>query len=177
MPKLASFDHTQPAPQRVTGWLDTDDFTYATMPANADLLTLTQEQWDGRMDDPSGWAVSNGTLAPYVPPPPVPPSLQQTALMRLGQPVTVASTSIPALNGSYPIDPNTQGQITGIAAAISADLGLPGGGTTFRWSGVEGWTAPAFIAFAKAVMNYVYAVAQVAEGHSDTLPSQTLTLP
>ena len=50
----------------------------------------------------------------------------------LGQPVTVNCPALPALDGVYPIDQASQMQITGIAAAISAGLGLPGGGATFN---------------------------------------------
>ena len=80
------------------------------------------------------------------------------------QPVTVTCSALPALDGAYPIDQATQMQITGIAAAISAGLGLPGGGATLNWPDVGGvahpWPAPQFTEFAKAVMNYVYACAQ-----------------
>src|SRR4051794_16248176 len=41
-------------------------------------------------------------FAPPAPPPP--PTLQQQAMAMLVQPVTVQCTSLPALNGAYPID-------------------------------------------------------------------------
>ena len=71
-------------------------------------------------------------------------------------------------------------QITGSAAAISAGLGLPGGGAAFNWPDATGaahpWPAPQFTAYARAVMNFVYAAAQVAQGHGTTLPSATIAL-
>jgi hypothetical protein len=71
-------------------------------------------------------------------------------------------------------------QITGIAAAISAGLGLPGGGAAFNCPDAAGamhpWPAAQFAAYAKAVMNFVYAAAQVAQGHGTALPSATLVL-
>jgi hypothetical protein len=176
MPKYAYFDHTQPAPQRVIGWLDTDALTYATMPATADLLELTVEQFAARMPNPSGWVVNAGALIAYVAPPPPPPTLQQQALALLGQPINLVCTSVPSINGAYPIDQATQAQITGIAAAINAGMGLPGGEATFNWAGHDGWPAVQFTAYAKAVMNFCYACAQVAQGNSETLPSQTLTI-
>jgi hypothetical protein len=95
-------------------------------------------------------------------------------------PLAVTCTSIPALNGNYAIDQQTQAQITGIAAAISAGLGLPGGGSTFNWPDAEGtahaWPEAQFTAFAKGVLNYLYGVAQFAAGHQPSLPPRILTI-
>jgi hypothetical protein len=124
------------------------------------------------------WTYDGHAFAPPAPPPP--PTLQQQAMAMLVQPVTVQCTSLPALNGAYPIDATTQMQITGIAAAISAGLGLPGGADTFNWPGATGtahpWPAPQFTTYAKAVMNFVYACAQVAQGHGTSLPSATIVI-
>ena len=179
MPQYAYFDHTAPAPQQVLGWYDTDAITYPSLPASDDLLLVTSEQFAARFPNPSGWMIQSGALVPYVaptPPPPPPPTLQQQAFALLGEPINLVCTSIPEINGTYPIDPATQAQITGIAAAINAGLGLPGEESTFNWAGHSGWPATQFTAYAKAVMNYCYALAQVAQGNSDTLPSQTLTI-
>jgi len=124
------------------------------------------------------WTYDGHSFAPPAPPPP--PTLQQQAQALLAGPVTVQCASLPAIAGSYPIDATTQMQITGIAAAISAGLGLPGGGDTFNWPDAAGlphpWPASQFTAYAKAVMNFVYAAAQVAQGHGTTLPSATIAL-
>ncbi len=124
------------------------------------------------------WTYNGSVFAP--PPLPPPPTLQQQAMALLGYPVTVTCSALPALDGAYPIDQATQMQITGIAAAISAGLGLPGGGATFNWPDVGGvahpWPAPQFTEFAKAVMNYVYACAQVAQGHGTTLPTLPIVI-
>lgn len=124
--------------------------------------------------DGTNWA------APVAPPPPPPPTLQQQALAAMFGTITIACISVPALNATYPIDQLTQAQITGIAAATSASLGLPGGGSTFNWPDVTGtphqWGASQFSGLAKAVMNYVYACAQVAQGNGSTLPSSTVTI-
>ena len=55
--------------------------------------------------------------------------------------MTVQCASLPAIAGSYPIDATTQMQITGIAAAISAGLGLPGGGASGAGFLADGVTA------------------------------------
>lgn len=124
------------------------------------------------------WTYDRHNFAPPAPPPP--PTLPQQAEALLAGPVTMQCTSLPVLNGTYPIDATTQGQITGIAAAISAGLGLPGGADTFNWPDTSGaahqWPAPQFTAFAKAVMNFVYACAQVEQGHTTTLPSSTIAI-
>ncbi len=59
MTKFAQFDPAAPAPQPVTGWFDTDAFNYSNLPPAANLLQLTQAQWDGRMATPF---VQAGTL-------------------------------------------------------------------------------------------------------------------
>jgi hypothetical protein len=123
------------------------------------------------------WTYDGHSFPPPVPPP---PTIQQQAAALLTRPITVQCTSLPVLDGAYPIDAATQAQITGVAAAISAGLGLPGGGTTFNWPDASGvahaWPATQFTEFARAVMNFVYACAQAAQGNSTTLPSTTVTL-
>jgi hypothetical protein len=176
MPQYACFDHTAPSPQPVIGWYDTDAVSYPNLPPSDNLLAVSADQWTARLTNPSGWMIASGALVPYVAPTPPPPTIQQQAFALLGEPINLVCTSIPAINGTYPIDPATQAQITGIAAAINAGLGLPGEGSTFNWAGHDGWPATQFTAYAKAVMNYCYALAQVAQGNSDTLPSQTLTI-
>jgi hypothetical protein len=180
MPQYAYFDHTAPSPQQVIGWFDTDAITYASLPASDDLLEITSEQFAARFPNPSAWVVNAGVLQAYVAPTPPPPTIQQEAGALLFEPVAVVCTSISSLNANYPIDQVTQSQITGIASAINAGLGLPGEGDTFNWPDATGtphaWPATQFTAFAKAVMNYVYQAAQVAQGHGDTLPTQPLTI-
>jgi hypothetical protein len=66
MARFAHFDHTAPSPQPIRGWFDTDLFNYgANMPAAADLLPLSDAQWEARMvPDPSGWHHKDGALLP-----------------------------------------------------------------------------------------------------------------
>lgn len=59
MPKFAQFDHSAPAPQPVLGWYDTDEFDYPNLPPQADLIALTDTQWDSRLSTPY---VSAGAL-------------------------------------------------------------------------------------------------------------------
>jgi hypothetical protein len=105
---------------------------------------------------------------------------KQKAVNLLAGTVTVTCASVPALNGSYPIDAATQNLTTSVAAAINAGLGLPSGEDTFNWPDAAGkrhdWLAPQFTQFAKLVMQFVYQCAQMAQGHSDTLPSPQLAI-
>jgi hypothetical protein len=113
----------------------------------------------------------------------IPPTLtlRQQATQQLNQTmIDVVCASLPALNDSYPIDLATRHQITDIAASINVGLGLPSGGKTFNWAGANGpheWPMPQFMALAGAVMRYVYNCTQVAQGHSENLPDQILTIP
>jgi hypothetical protein len=68
MPQYAYFDHTQPAPQHVLGWYDTDIVDYADkLPKPDDLLELNANQWAWRLQ--GHWAVQGGSLIPYDPRP------------------------------------------------------------------------------------------------------------
>ena len=63
---FAHFDHNATGPTRVEGWYDTTAFEYPNMPANADLLPLTDAQWAVRLN--GQWAVDGGALVGWVAP-------------------------------------------------------------------------------------------------------------
>jgi hypothetical protein len=68
MPQYAYFDHTQPEPQHVLGWYDTDIVDYKDkLPKPDDLLELNANQWARRLI--GHWAVKGGGLIPYDPRP------------------------------------------------------------------------------------------------------------
>jgi len=143
------------------------------------LEVVQLSDWPGAIALPAGagigWLYSGGV---FLPPPS--PSVQQQAAVLLTQPVNIVCSSNSALDGTYSIDSETRNEITGVAAAINAGLGLPSGSATFNWPDVNivahPWPADKFILYAQAVMNYVYVLSQVAQGHGTTLPSQTLTI-
>jgi len=93
----------------------------------------------------------------------------------------VECTSNTDLNGVYSIASDRRSNITGIATSINAGLGLPGGGATFNYPDATGvphpWPADKFIAFAKVVMDYVYALSQNAGGNPVPLPDQPIVIP
>lgn len=98
--------------------------------------------------------------------------------------LTITSTGTPVLNGTYSVGANEQGNITAIASGLNAGK-VPGGGSTFEYLDATGtahsFTSAAFIDFAAAVMNYVYAVdmtaATLAAGQSASWPAATATIP
>ena len=71
MPKYAQYNPSLAAPSPVIGWYDTDNYAYPNLPGASDLLEITNTQWQARLSNPSGWAVSNGVLIAYTPPAPV----------------------------------------------------------------------------------------------------------
>lgn len=59
MARYAQFD---PTTKQVIGWYDTDLVQYAMLPPRSQLVELTNEQWNARMSDPSGWVVQDSKL-------------------------------------------------------------------------------------------------------------------
>ena len=133
MPKFALFaPATDPAP--VLGWYDTDALTYDNLPASSDLLELTDAEWEARLTDPAGWAVSGGKLVAHVPavPPPQPVTIlsPRAFLGRFTEAETVAiftaaQTDVPvaiwkdtALAGNIDLtDPQTSAGLDALVAA------------------------------------------------------------
>jgi hypothetical protein len=141
MTKLAHFDHTSASPQPVIGWYDTDEFDYQSLPNEADLLTLTQDQWDNRLNTPF---VSGGTLI-------APPSAQlfaqaqaaHIALLRtayqqaIQQPVTYTSKG--GVTKTYQADPGSVSNLQSMLLAFSATQTVPSG---FYWVSADNTQVP-----------------------------------
>lgn len=70
MAKYAQFDPAAAAPAPVVGWWDNDSFPHLALPPAADLLALTEVQWEAHFA--GNWAVSGGALVPCAPPTPTP---------------------------------------------------------------------------------------------------------
>jgi hypothetical protein len=179
MPKYAQYNPAAPAPSPVLGWYDTDGLTYSNLPVSTDLLSVTDDQWAARLANPSGWAVGAGALVAYAPPAPAVTLSSEAAAMIAGG-IQIASTSTPALNGTYSVNATTYQSIMGIVAAISAGLGLPGGGSTFNWldtsNNVHQFSAGNFTNFAKAVMTYLYELNIIVGSNAGTLPTFPVTI-
>ncbi len=102
MPKYASYDPAAAAASPVTGWYDTDAFTYPSLPAAAGLLQITDTQWSARLASPSSWAVENGALVSGTPVS-VGPTVQQQAKSALDASDMVALRCFKA-GVAFPLD-------------------------------------------------------------------------
>ena len=183
MTQYALFDPTQPAPQPVTGWYDTDVFNYPNLPPSTNLLVVTGEQWADRLTDPSAWAVPVGVLvAAAVPAPTAAQLAAQAYAAFVAGGLTVTSTATPALSGVYAIDQQSQSDIATEAQFISTFAEFTTGATTnLPWPMPDGsivvFPTPAqFLSIAK-VAGQAVAAAKLAAAQSLPMPAATATIP
>jgi hypothetical protein len=179
MPRYGQFDHSLTPPAPVTGWYDTDVFTYPFLPPSYDLLQVTDPTfWDNRLT--GLWGVSGGAFVDITPPPSGPTELQLSASAALLAGIQLTSIGTPALDGSYAVDPATAARINGIIAGIAGGLGLPGGGSTFLWPDTSAnghaFDVTNYKNFAAAVMNYTYVLNQIVDGAVLSLPDFNITI-
>jgi hypothetical protein len=181
----AQYDPTVTPVSPVIGWYDVQDesnpngLVYGVMPPTAQLLAVTQDQWEARLTNPSAWAVEAGALVAATPVsgPTVAP---YTALISSG--ITITSTGTPALSGVYAIDAQAQARITGAASYIQNNNKFPNGSATnLAWLQMDGTvvefpTTVEFLAFADAVAVLVYS-ATLAEAQAAAMPSAAATIP
>src|ERR1700734_3317865 len=91
-----------------------------------------------------GWAAaeSSGVWSFTAPPAPPALTLAQQAEAMLGQGIAITSTGTPALNATYPIDPNTQFLASQIVDYITANASttFPGEppSSTLAWTDITG---------------------------------------
>lgn len=98
--------------------------------------------------------------------------------------VVVTSTSSPAINGTYTVDPQSCANLNGVATRVLLNSSFPGGVSTYPWYDSSGnphnFTSTAtFNAFATAICDYISALTlyQLSNGQSGSLPSNQLTIP
>lgn len=129
MTKYAYFDHLAGAPAPVHGWYDTDLFSqYATLPAAADLLLMTEEQWEARIG--GLWAVDAGELVVYVPPVPE-PTADEVLAEKIAAGITLTSPSTPTIDGLWALDADTLVELGSVARDFNTGMGLPQDASTF----------------------------------------------
>ncbi len=84
--------------------------------------------------------------------------------------------SAPPLNGVYATDPASLRNVRALAANMATSNRLPGGGAAFNFTDMSGrphsFTLKQFIAFARALEDYAYAVE-----HGAKLPAQPVVIP
>ena len=95
--------------------------------------------------------------------------------------LTVNSTSEPAINGTYAIDPATQGKIAAVEVYIMKAGTFPGGVSTYPWSDTSGTihTFPntaTFQAWATAIADHVSAIDTIIATGTGSLPAATVTI-
>lgn len=178
MTQYAYFDSTVPAPSPVLGWYDTSVHDYPTLPPSIDLLQLADDD-QSRFSGP--WAVANGVLVAYTPPALVLTPAQQ-AIAALGQGLTIVSTSTPALNGRYAVDPSTCNNIQAEMLSLLVTGNFADGSATVPWpttspNDARTFDIPQFRSFALAIAAYVATLYKVINGSVTTLPPATATIP
>jgi hypothetical protein len=182
MPKLAQYDSTVSGEAPVLGWYDTDRYTYANLPPEQNLLTISDAQWAARTT--GQWAVAAGALMAYTPPAPPPPTLAQQAVAMIAAGLTITSTATPALNGTYGCDAAAQQNIGNMYNLIQRAGGnaFPGGLTSLPWADKSGTphifeSVSDFLAFETAIGDFVLQCQLVAVTNAGTLPAATATIP
>jgi hypothetical protein len=134
MTYYASFDPNIASPSPVNGWYNTEEFDYPNLPDSNSRITLTQEQWDSRLNQK--WGVTGGQLVVYVDPSTTDPStlikaaLKDLAAYRWQQEskgVFFAGTQGAGVFGS---DDSSQAKIN--AAYTMAAAGLMPNGTVWK---------------------------------------------
>jgi hypothetical protein len=130
-----------------------------------------------------GWAAKKTAGAWTFTAPVIPaPTLAQQAVAAMNAGLTITSTSTPALNGTYGVDPMSQGRLASISTYILVNSSFPGGSATYPFIDLSGTphvfpTTASFQAFATACANYVAAVDFVSATGAGTLPSPSITIP
>ena len=119
----------------------------------------------------------SGRLCPHNPAT-IPPAMQMNQQLSGG--IQITSTSTPALDGTYAVDPMSQSDIIAIETSINAGKGFPGRGTAFNYPDASGalhsFTEANFTNFAAAIRDYVYAAKSVIGGTATALPSPAVTI-
>ena len=128
------------------------------------------------------WTAYQAWMAAGNTPQPAPPlSAAAVYAQKIASGLALTSTGTPTLNATYAIDDTTAVSIDGIYAGIRGGDGLPGGGLTFNYPDITGamhaFDAITFPAFAKAVRDYRYALAQAVTQQNPTWPAATATIP
>lgn len=184
MPKYAQFDWTVPDPSPVINWWDTDGITYPSLPDMRGMLQITDTEWNGRLANLNGWAVSSNALVPYTAPIPI---AQQAAIMlaaKLTLGITIVSTGSPGVNGTYALDATSQSQIYQIGSFANSFAEFPSGNTSQQYPDISSafhvFDVPTFVAFLRAVASLVSNLqtqaSVMAQGGTPNWPSQNVTI-
>lgn len=184
MPKFVKYDPTitgRPSP--VTWLFDADVISYPNLPPPEQLFEVSDADWRNLA---APWAISNGALITFAPPPPPMSPAQEAAVEvqhRIGAGLTLSCTGDPALSATYALDRTTMDQIGSVARDVAAGLGFPDG-ETFEYPDAAGlphvFTPERLIGLYKAqrqVLSRINTQAAVlANGGVPSWPDQTATI-
>jgi hypothetical protein len=116
-------------------------------------------------------------------PPPAPEQLVAlNVLSAFAAGLKVTSTSTPAINGTYPLDPVTQQEITSVTIFALVNGDFPGGTSTYPWTDVSGIphifpSVAVFDEWATAIANQVAAIKLYGAGAPGAeLPPASITI-
>lgn len=111
------------------------------------------------------------------------PSPAKLAGVAIAAGIEITSTSTPALNGTYPLDPASQANINAVITYILLNGTFPNNAATLNWYDISGTshTFPSiaeFKAFSTATANYVTTVIEygASGGTSGSLPALPITI-
>lgn len=147
------------------------------MASGADVAVIDTAGWPASTTPAQGWTYSSGAFAAPVAPT---PTLAQQAGSLLGSGLTIASTSTPALDGTYATTSDSQQHIQAEVTAILLNGTFADGSTSLAWLDVAGdshtFDVAQFKAFATAVAAFVSGCLRCVNGQSTTLPSASATI-
>lgn len=163
MTKYARFDPSVDGTAPVTGWYDTDFLKYDSMPPDAELLVLTDAEWESHLHRPVAWGVSGGKLVQIPPPAPVLSAKHQAAVdlaHRVARGIEVECRSNSESSAIYPIDATAITRMGEMARDHAMGLGLPGGRDTLRVRDIAGndhlLTGDQIVALYRAARNLLH---------------------
>jgi hypothetical protein len=88
---------------------------------------------------------------------------------------------MPALDGTYPVDPRAQARMIAVQTRINAGAGLPHSAKTIDWFDVDGkahtLTAEQFTTLFRVLTDFAYSLDMLALGHMEGVPDQPIAIP
>jgi hypothetical protein len=183
MPYYAQYDPSVPGPSKVTGWYNTTARAYPNLPATSDLLEITETEWQAHYTNADGWAVSDGALVPYTPPPPVLTLAQQARnAATSGLTITLSGTMTLAAT-LFPTDTVTQRKLGAVVTTLLATGDFPGGASSYPMLDATGswhtFSPGQYKSVAGAIASYVAACDLIAAGNplgAADLPANSVSL-
>jgi hypothetical protein len=154
------------------------DSVLSPPPANSGAVPITNAIYLAWLGNTGGLLLVDGALQSAPVPP---PSLAMQASVILTAGLTIASTSTPAVNGTYACDTDSTVHIQAELLSLLTTQSFTDGTTTIAWPDVAGTvhvfpSGAVFTAFAVAAGKFVASAFKVYNGTSTTLPAASVTI-